>query len=78
MYICRCVHGVSEALPLADASCDAVVCTLTLCSVIDPAASLAEVVCVCLCVCLCVCVFTTYFFLLYYIILHYVNALATH
>jgi ubiquinone/menaquinone biosynthesis C-methylase UbiE len=39
----RIVHGVSEALPLQDASCDAVVCTLTLCSVVDPEASLAEV-----------------------------------
>lgn len=38
----RIVHGVSEALPLADNSCDAVVCTLTLCSVIDPARSVAE------------------------------------
>lgn len=39
----RIVHGVSEALPLADASCDAVVCTLTLCSVVDPAKSVAEI-----------------------------------
>ena len=39
----RIVHGVSEALPLADASCDAVVCTLTLCSVVDPARSLGEI-----------------------------------
>lgn len=39
----RIVHGVSEALPLADASVDAVVCTLTLCSVIDPAKSVAEI-----------------------------------
>jgi ubiquinone/menaquinone biosynthesis C-methylase UbiE len=39
----RIVHGVSEALPFEDASCDAVICTLTLCSVLDPAASLAEI-----------------------------------
>jgi len=39
----RIVHGVSEALPLEDDSCDAVVCTLTLCSVVDPAQSLAEI-----------------------------------
>jgi len=39
----RVVHGVSEALPLEDASCDAVVCTLTLCSVVSPEASLAEI-----------------------------------
>ena len=39
----RIVHGVSEALPLADATCDAVVCTLTLCSVIDQARSVAEI-----------------------------------
>ena len=38
----RTVHGVSEALPLETASCDAVVCTLTLCSVVDPAKSVAE------------------------------------
>jgi len=38
----RIVHGVSEALPLADNSCDAVVCTLTLCSVIDPSKSVSE------------------------------------
>lgn len=38
----RTVHGVSEALPLETASCDAVVCTLTLCSVLDPAKSVAE------------------------------------
>jgi ubiquinone/menaquinone biosynthesis C-methylase UbiE len=39
----RIVHGVSEALPLADNSADAVVCTLTLCSVVDPARSVAEI-----------------------------------
>jgi len=39
----RIVHGVSEALPLGDASCDAVICSLTLCSVIDPERSVAEV-----------------------------------
>ena len=39
----RIIHGVSEALPLKDNSCDAVVCTLTLCSVLDPATSLAEI-----------------------------------
>ena len=38
----RFVHGVAEALPLADGAADAVVCTLTLCSVPDPARSLAE------------------------------------
>ena len=37
------VSGVGEALPLADSSVDAVVCTLTLCSVRDPAATVAEV-----------------------------------
>jgi SAM-dependent methyltransferase len=39
----RVVHGVGEALPLADASVDAVVCTLTLCSVPSPERTLAEV-----------------------------------
>ena len=39
----RVVHGVGEALPLADRTADAVVCTLTLCSVLDPARTLAEV-----------------------------------
>uniref|UniRef100_A0A7S4MUI5 Methyltransferase type 11 domain-containing protein n=1 Tax=Odontella aurita TaxID=265563 RepID=A0A7S4MUI5_9STRA len=39
----RIAHGVSEALPLADNSCDAVVCTLTLCSVVDPERSVAEI-----------------------------------
>lgn len=38
----RIVHGVSEALPLEDNSVDAVVCTLTLCSVLDPERSVAE------------------------------------
>ena len=37
------MHGVSEALPLADGSCDAVVCTLTLCSVLEPQKSVAEI-----------------------------------
>ena len=40
----RVVPGVAEALPLADGSADAVVSTLTLCSVVDPAAALREVV----------------------------------
>ena len=39
----RVVHGVSEALPLKTRSCDAVVCSLTLCSVVDPAKSIAEI-----------------------------------
>ena len=39
----RIVHGVSEALPLEDGTADAVVCTLTLCSVVDPAKSVAEI-----------------------------------
>jgi ubiquinone/menaquinone biosynthesis C-methylase UbiE len=39
----RIVHGVSEALPLEDNSCDAVVCSLTLCSVVDPQRSVAEI-----------------------------------
>ena len=34
---------MSEALPLDDNSCDAVVCSLTLCSVIDPAKSVEEI-----------------------------------
>ena len=38
----RLIHGVAEALPLADGSADAVVCTLTLCSVPEPARALAE------------------------------------
>lgn len=39
----RIVHGVSEGLPLEDASCDAVVCTLALCSVLSPERSVAEI-----------------------------------
>jgi len=39
----RVVHGVGEALPLKTGSADAVVCTLTLCSVVDPERTLAEV-----------------------------------
>mmetsp|Transcript_31750 Transcript_31750/g.79778 ORF Transcript_31750/g.79778 Transcript_31750/m.79778 type:complete len:158 (-) Transcript_31750:813-1286(-) len=39
----RIVHGVAEALPLPSNCADAVVCTLTLCSVRDPAAALAEI-----------------------------------
>jgi ubiquinone/menaquinone biosynthesis C-methylase UbiE len=39
----RVVHGVGEALPLKDRMADAVVCTLTLCSVIDPERVLSEV-----------------------------------
>lgn len=42
-YSLREIHGVAESLPLADGSADAVVCTLTLCSVTDPVRSLAEV-----------------------------------
>ena len=38
----RVVSGVGEALPLSDGTVDAVVCTLTLCSVLDPAAAVAE------------------------------------
>jgi ubiquinone/menaquinone biosynthesis C-methylase UbiE len=36
-------EGTAEALPFPDATFDDVVCTFTLCSVRDPAASLAEV-----------------------------------
>jgi SAM-dependent methyltransferase len=39
----RIAHGVAEALPLESASADAVVCTLTLCSVADPARAVAEI-----------------------------------
>ncbi|EJK53762.1 hypothetical protein THAOC_26725, partial [Thalassiosira oceanica] len=39
----RNVHGVAEALPLQDGSVDAVVCTLTLCSVPDQGLALAEI-----------------------------------
>lgn len=39
----RIVHGISEALPLLDGSCDAVICTLTLCSVVDPVGSVSEI-----------------------------------
>lgn len=39
----RIVHGVSEALPFDDNTCDAVVCTLTLCSVVNPEKSVAEI-----------------------------------
>ena len=39
----RMVEGVGEALPFADGTADAVVCTLTLCSARSPAAVLAEV-----------------------------------
>ena len=39
----RTTHGVGEALPLATGSVDAVVCTLTLCSVLAPERVLAEV-----------------------------------
>jgi SAM-dependent methyltransferase len=34
---------VAEALPLPTSSADVVVCTLTLCSVLDPAAAVAEI-----------------------------------
>ncbi len=37
------VGGAGECLPLADASCDTVLCGLVLCTVDDPAAVLAEV-----------------------------------
>ena len=39
----RCVHGIGEALPVAAGSVDAVVSTLTLCSVPNVERSLAEV-----------------------------------
>lgn len=39
----RVTHGVGEVLPFKDRSVDAVVCTLTLCSIPDPALALAEV-----------------------------------
>ena len=39
----RVVHGVSEALPFEDATVDAVVCSLTLCSVGNPDKSVAEI-----------------------------------
>ena len=39
----RVVDGVAEAIPLPDGAADAVVSTLTLCSVADQAAALAEV-----------------------------------
>ena len=39
----RVVNGVGEALPLPDNSADAVVCTLTLCSVPSPEAVIADV-----------------------------------
>lgn len=39
----RLVHGVSEALPFADNSVDAVVVSLTLCSVRSPEKSVAEI-----------------------------------
>jgi len=39
----RVTHGVGEALPFADSTADAVVCTLTLCSVPSPELALAEV-----------------------------------
>lgn len=38
----RITHGVAEALPLESGVADAVVCTLTLCSVQDPVQALAE------------------------------------
>lgn len=41
--ILRIAHGVAEALPLPSDSADAVVCTLTLCSVFDPKAAVAEI-----------------------------------
>jgi ubiquinone/menaquinone biosynthesis C-methylase UbiE len=39
----RFVHGVAEALPLPDNSMDAVVSTLTLCSVVDQRVALKEI-----------------------------------
>jgi SAM-dependent methyltransferase len=39
----RVARGVAEALPLPTSSADAVVCTLTLCSVLDPEAAVAEI-----------------------------------
>merc|ERR1719445_282503 len=39
----RIFHGVSEALPLSDNSVDAIVCTLTLCSVLNPSKSIEEI-----------------------------------
>jgi len=39
----RITHGVAEALPLQTGSADGVVCTLTLCSVLDPDLALAEI-----------------------------------
>ncbi|KAL7538892.1 hypothetical protein ACHAXR_008870, partial [Thalassiosira sp. AJA248-18] len=39
----RNVHGVAEALPFADGSVDAVVGTLTLCSVTDQERALSEI-----------------------------------
>jgi SAM-dependent methyltransferase len=39
----RIVHGVAEALPLLTNSVDAVVCTLTLCSVLDPEVAVSEI-----------------------------------
>eukprot|EP00933_Yihiella_yeosuensis_P044423 TRINITY_DN39541_c0_g1_i2.p1 TRINITY_DN39541_c0_g1~~TRINITY_DN39541_c0_g1_i2.p1 ORF type:complete len:357 (-),score=79.27 TRINITY_DN39541_c0_g1_i2:53-1123(-) len=39
----RVVHGVAEALPLPSGSADAVICTLTLCSVLDPQLAVAEI-----------------------------------
>ncbi len=37
------LEGTAERIPFPDASVDAVVCTLVLCSVADPAATLAEI-----------------------------------
>jgi len=39
----RVVRGVAEALPLPSGVADAVVCTLTLCSVTDPAKAVSEI-----------------------------------
>ena len=39
----RVARGVAEALPLPTSSADAVVCTLTLCSVLNPEAAVAEI-----------------------------------
>lgn len=43
----RVCHGVAEALPVPTGAADAVVCTLTLCSVRDPPRAVAEIRCAC-------------------------------
>ncbi|KAK3237346.1 hypothetical protein CYMTET_52573 [Cymbomonas tetramitiformis] len=39
----RVYHGVAEALPVPTGAADAIVCTLTLCSVADPVRAVAEI-----------------------------------